>query len=59
MLQQSTELGTCEANPWPLPWEVDLAAARAEPLAPPAGHDVQDHQPSPPPQQQDLDHRAG
>lgn len=58
MLQQSTELDTCEANPWPLPWEVDLAAARAEPLAPPADHDVEGHQPSPPPQQQDLDHDA-
>lgn len=59
MLQQSTELGRCTTNPWPLPWEVDLAAARREPLAPPADHEVADHQPSPPPQEQDLDHRAG
>lgn len=59
MLQQSTELGTCEANPWPLPWEVDLAAARNEPLAPPADHEIEDHQPSPPPQEQDFEHRAG
>ena len=49
MLQQSTELGACTANPWPLPWEVDLAAARAEPLAPPGGHHVEGHRPSPPP----------
>lgn len=59
MLQQSTELGTCEANPWPLPWEVDLAAAREEPLAPPADHEIKDHQPSPPPEHQDFEHRAG
>lgn len=59
MLQQSTELGDCTANPWPLPWEVDLAAEQREPLAPPAEHEVTDHQPSPPPQQQDLDHHAG
>ena len=58
MLQQSTELGACTASPWPLPWEVDLAAERREPLAPPADHEVEDHRPSPPPQQQDLDHRA-
>lgn len=58
MLQQSTELGACTANPWPLPWEVDLAATRAEPLAPPADHGVDDHRPSPPPQEQDLQHRA-
>lgn len=58
MLQQSTELGTCEPNPWPLPWEIDLAAARSEPLAPPADHDTEGHRPSPPPQQQDLEHRA-
>ena len=48
MLQQSTELGECVANPWPLQWEVDLAAARLEPLAPPPEHDVSDHRPSPP-----------
>ena len=59
MLQQSTELGACTANPWPLPWEVDLAAERREPLAPAAEHPVDDHRPSPPPQQQDLDHRPG
>lgn len=49
MAQQSTELGACLANPWPLQWEVDLAARRAEPLAPPPEHDVDDHRPSPPP----------
>ena len=54
MLQQSTELGECTANPWPLPWEVDLAAARLEPLAPPPEHDVSDHRPSPPPQERSL-----
>jgi hypothetical protein len=53
MMQQSTELGACTANPWPLPWEVRLAAERREPLAPPADHDVSDHRPSPPPEQQD------
>lgn len=53
MMQQSTELGACTANPWPLPWEVDLAAQRREPLAPPADHDVSDHRPSPPPQRQE------
>ncbi len=50
MGQQSTELGACTANPWPLPWEIELAARKAEPLAPPADHDVSDHRPSPPPQ---------
>lgn len=49
MAQQSTELGVCTANPWPLQWEVDLAAEQREPLAPPADHDTRDHQPSPPP----------
>ncbi len=58
MMQQSTELGACTANPWPLPWEVDLAAERREPLAPPADHDVDDHRPAPPRQQQDTTHRA-
>lgn len=48
MMQQSTELGDCLANPWPLQWEVELAARQAEPLAPPADHDVSDHRPSPP-----------
>lgn len=55
MMQQSTELGACTANPWPLPWEVRLAAERREPLAPPADHDVSDHRPSPPPERQDPD----
>lgn len=49
MAQQSTEVGECRANPWPLQWEVDLAAQRREPLAPPAEHDPSDHRPSPPP----------
>ena len=48
MAQQSTSLGDCLPNPWPLQWEVDLAAARAEPLAPGAEHDPSDHRPSPP-----------
>ncbi len=49
MMQQSSELGECTANPGPLQWEVDLAAEQAEPLAPPASHDAWDHRPSPPP----------
>lgn len=48
MAQQSTELGGCLPNPWPLAWEVDLALRRAEPLAPPAEHDPSGHRPSPP-----------
>lgn len=48
MMQQSSEVGECVANPWPLQWEVELAAQQAEPLAPPAEHDVSDHRPSPP-----------
>ena len=35
MLQQSTNLGGCLANPWPLAWEISCAAAGLEPLAPP------------------------
>ncbi len=35
MIQQSTELDGCLANPWPLDWEIDCAASRIEPLAPP------------------------
>jgi hypothetical protein len=54
MLQQSSELGACTANPWPLPWEVALAAERREPLAPPAEHDVSDHRPSPPPERHEF-----
>jgi hypothetical protein len=49
MAQQSTELGECQPNPWPLEWEVDLAAERREPLAPPPEHDPADHRPTPPP----------
>lgn len=49
MAQQSTSLGDCLPNPWPLQWEVDLAAERREPLAPPADHDPSDHRPTPPP----------
>lgn len=48
MAQQSTELGDCRPNPWPLQWEVDLAAERREPLAPPPDHDTADHRPVPP-----------
>jgi hypothetical protein len=50
MTQQSTTLDGCLGNPWPLQWEIDLAARRAEPLAPPARHDTSDHRPSPPPE---------
>jgi hypothetical protein len=53
MSQQSTELGSCRANPWPLPWEIALAAERREPLAPPASHDVSDHRPAPPKEYQE------
>ncbi len=35
MNQQSTELDGCLPNPWPLPWEVDLAGRHDRPLAPP------------------------
>jgi hypothetical protein len=35
MNQQSTELNGCLPNPWPLPWEVALAARHDRPLAPP------------------------
>jgi hypothetical protein len=49
MAQQSTSLGDCLPNPWPLQWEIDLAVQRLEPLAPPADHDPSDHRPAPPP----------
>ncbi|HWH32814.1 MAG TPA: DUF3152 domain-containing protein [Egibacteraceae bacterium] len=49
MAQQSTELGACLPNPWPLDWEVALAAERREPLAPPAEHDPAGHRPTAPP----------
>lgn len=48
MAQQSASLGECSANPWPLEWEVDLAAERREPLAPGYDHDPSDHRPKPP-----------
>lgn len=35
MSQQSTELNGCLPNPWPLQWEVELAARHDRPLAPP------------------------
>jgi hypothetical protein len=35
MSQQSTELNGCLPNPWPLAWEIELAARHHEPLAPP------------------------
>ncbi|HWC12087.1 MAG TPA: DUF3152 domain-containing protein [Acidimicrobiales bacterium] len=35
MAQQSTELGGCRANPWPLDSEVERAALHDLPLAPP------------------------
>ena len=34
MAQQSTELGLCAPNPWPLDWEVACAARHVEPIAP-------------------------
>ena len=48
MAQQSTSLDGCLPHPWPLQWEVELAAERREPLAPPADHDPSDHRPVPP-----------
>jgi hypothetical protein len=41
MAQQSTELEGCLPNPWPLPWEIECAAAHAEPLAPPYEPDAE------------------
>jgi hypothetical protein len=41
MVQQSTSLAGCLANPWPLDWEIACAAARLEPLAPPYEVDPQ------------------
>lgn len=35
MSQQSTELNGCLPNPWPLDWEIELAARHDESLAPP------------------------
>ena len=35
MAQQSSGLGACLANPWPLAWEIACAARHEEPLAPP------------------------
>ncbi|MEY2467446.1 MAG: hypothetical protein QOF21_144, partial [Actinomycetota bacterium] len=35
MNQQSTELNGCLPNPWPLAWEIELAARHDRPLAPP------------------------
>ncbi len=35
MNQQSTELNGCLPNPWPLPWEIALAARHDKALAPP------------------------
>ncbi|MEN6560796.1 MAG: DUF3152 domain-containing protein [Acidobacteriota bacterium] len=48
MAQQSTELGECRPNPWPLEWEIELAARRLEPLAPGYDHDPAGHRPKPP-----------
>lgn len=48
MAQQSTELGECLANPWPLEWEIDLAASGTEPFAPGYESDPPGR-PSPPP----------
>ena len=35
MAQQSSGVGTCLANSWPLEWEIACAARHEEPLAPP------------------------
>lgn len=35
MAQQSSGVGTCIANSWPLEWEIACAARHEEPLAPP------------------------
>lgn len=48
MAQQSGGPAPCLPHPWPLQWEIDQAAQRREPLAPPSGHDVSDHRPTPP-----------
>ncbi|MEX2658070.1 MAG: hypothetical protein WD232_00135 [Acidimicrobiales bacterium] len=40
MIQQSTNLDGCLANPWPLDWEIACAATRLEPLAPPYEDDA-------------------
>lgn len=48
MAQQSASLWECIPNPWPLQWEIDLAAERREPLAPGYDHDPSDHRPKPP-----------
>lgn len=34
MYQQSSGVGSCQANPWPLPWEIACAARHDEPIAP-------------------------
>ena len=34
MFQQSSGLDGCQANPWPLPWELACAARHDEPVAP-------------------------
>lgn len=48
MAQQSSGPGACRAHPWPLQWEVELAAKRREPPAPSADHDPSGHRPEPP-----------
>lgn len=48
MAQQSSGPDPCLPQSWPLQWEIDRAAQRREPLAPPSGHDVTDHRPTPP-----------
>ncbi len=49
MAQQSSGTDPCHPHPWPLQWEIELAAERREPLAPGADHDPEDHRPTPPP----------
>lgn len=49
MSQQSDGADPCLPHSWPLQWEIDRAAQRREPLAPPSSHDVSNHRPTPPP----------
>jgi hypothetical protein len=40
MAQQSSGVAPCDANPWPLDWEITCAAQGEEPLAPPYERDI-------------------
>lgn len=41
MYQQSSGVGDCLPNPWPLPWEIACAARHDEPVAPPYEADAE------------------